>query len=78
MAHKVLGEKCGLVPIVSAIFTLLGVIVISRPPHLTGEEEFDLNSLVIIIKRQCLACFIQYLIKDLAEISAISYRLEQV
>lgn len=46
LAHCFIGEKCAIVPILTAILTMAGVIVISRPPMLTGEEQFDTNILV--------------------------------
>lgn len=46
VAHFVLGEKCGVVPIFTALLTLCGVIVISKPPILTGEEEMNNTVLV--------------------------------
>lgn len=46
MAHFCLGEKAGFVPFLAAIFALCGVIAITRPPFLTGEETFDVENLV--------------------------------
>lgn len=46
VAHFVLGEKCGVVPIFTSLLTLCGVIVISKPPILTGEEEMNNTVLV--------------------------------
>lgn len=46
VAHFVLKEKCGVVPIITAVITLCGVIVIAKPPILTGEEEMSNNVLV--------------------------------
>ena len=45
-AHYFLGEPCDIVPIITSITTLFGVIVILRPPHLTGKEEFDFDTMV--------------------------------
>ncbi|CAG7834662.1 unnamed protein product [Allacma fusca] len=45
-AHYMLDEPCGIVPIVTSVTTLLGVVVIIRPPHLTGKEDFDFDTLV--------------------------------
>ncbi|XP_021944944.2 solute carrier family 35 member G1 isoform X1 [Folsomia candida] len=40
VAHKVLGEKCGFIPILCAIVTVLGVGVMTRPSIFTGQKEF--------------------------------------
>jgi len=48
MAHFFLGEKCGVVPIIVAFTTLVGVGIVTKPPLLTGAESFDTNTLVII------------------------------
>lgn len=49
VAHKVLGERSGLIPILCATITLLGVGVISRPAILTGGKElFDKDVLVSV------------------------------
>jgi len=45
-AHCFIGEKCALVPIITAVLTFGGVFVISRPPIFTGQEEFDTDILV--------------------------------
>jgi drug/metabolite transporter (DMT)-like permease len=41
-----LGEECSVVPIFACILTLLGIGVMMRPSFLTGEENFDLDTLV--------------------------------
>ncbi|CAL8107555.1 unnamed protein product [Orchesella dallaii] len=46
VAHFVLGERCRVVPIFTAILTLCGVIIISKPPLLTGEEEMSASLLM--------------------------------
>jgi len=46
MAHFFLGEKMGIIPVLVAIVTFIGVVVMTRPPFITGEEEFDTNILV--------------------------------
>jgi uncharacterized membrane protein len=46
VAHLFLGEKCGIFPVVAGLLTIVGVAVIARPPMLTGEEEFDTDTLV--------------------------------
>lgn len=38
LAHFILGEPLGIVPVATSVFTLGGVIVIMRPPVLTGGE----------------------------------------
>jgi len=45
-AYFLLGEKCGVVPVLVAIVTLVGVGVITRPPWLTGGGAYDPNVLV--------------------------------
>ena len=46
LAHCFIGEKCAIVPIITALLTMAGVVVISRPPMLTGKEKFDTDILV--------------------------------
>jgi drug/metabolite transporter (DMT)-like permease len=46
VAYFVLGEKIGIVSVFTGIMSLIGVIIISRPPMLTGEESFDESILV--------------------------------
>ncbi|ODM89195.1 ABC transporter G family member 20, partial [Orchesella cincta] len=41
-----LGEKCGVVPIVFAIIAFCGILVMTRPPILTGAERYDENTLI--------------------------------
>lgn len=45
-AHYFLGEKCGVIPILSAVMTVFGVIVIAKPPHIFDNEEFDRKTMV--------------------------------
>ena len=45
-AHFCLGEKCGIVPIIVAFLTTVGVFVTMRPPVFTGEASFDTGTLV--------------------------------
>ena len=45
-ARIFLGEACGIVSILIALTTFLGVCVLTRPPFLTGAESFDNNILV--------------------------------
>lgn len=44
-AHFCLGEKCSIVSIILAILTAIGVIVIARPPIITGESDFNIEFL---------------------------------
>lgn len=46
LAHFFLGERCGVFPIIIAMVTLCGVIIVTKPPILTGATEFDANTLV--------------------------------
>ncbi len=41
-----LGEKCGVIPILCSFSVLIGVGIITRPPWITGEKEFDTELLV--------------------------------
>jgi len=45
-AYFLLGESCGVVPVMVAIVTLIGVGIITRPPWLTGEGHYDADILV--------------------------------
>lgn len=45
-AYFFLGEACGVLPIFTALLSIVGVGVISRPPILTGQESFDRDALV--------------------------------
>lgn len=46
IAHVVLGEKCGIIPILTAVSTVFGVAVMTRPPILTGQAEYNSETLV--------------------------------
>jgi len=46
LAHFCLGEKMGIVPILAAILTLGGLVVVTRPPFLTGEQSYNTRNLV--------------------------------
>lgn len=48
-AHFCLQEKCGIVTIPIALWTMLGVLIITRPPMITGESNFDRDTLVRIL-----------------------------
>lgn len=45
-AHYFLSEACGLIPILSAVMTVVGVVVIVNPSHILGREEFDRETMV--------------------------------
>ncbi|CAG7729703.1 unnamed protein product, partial [Allacma fusca] len=45
LAHFFLDEKCGVVSILVSILTGFGVVVIVRPPFITGSESFDTGML---------------------------------
>jgi drug/metabolite transporter (DMT)-like permease len=51
MAHFFLDEKCGVIPVIIAFTTLGGVIIVTRPPLLTGGEAFDNDTLVSLTKQ---------------------------
>ncbi|CAG7698834.1 unnamed protein product [Allacma fusca] len=46
LSHFMLREKFGVVPIFTALLTVLGIGVITRPPILSGAAEFDTNNLI--------------------------------
>jgi len=46
LAHFFLGERCGVFPIIVAFVTLCGVVIVTKPPLLTGAAGFDTNTLV--------------------------------
>jgi len=41
LAFAFLKEKCGILSIITAIVTLCGVIIIAKPPFITGAVEMD-------------------------------------
>jgi drug/metabolite transporter (DMT)-like permease len=45
VAHLVLGEKCGLIPTICGLGIIAGIFIIARPPLLTGNAEFDADTL---------------------------------
>jgi len=52
-----LGETCGVVPVVVAAVAMCGIGVMTRPPILTGAEDFDEKTLVrfiIILSHNCM------------------------
>lgn len=57
IAHFTLGEKCGVVPVIAGIFGVVGVLVIARPPMLTGAEAFDLDTVKgVLLALGCMVC----------------------
>lgn len=46
LAHFFLKERCGVFPIFIAFVTLCGVVIVTKPPILTGATEFDSDTLV--------------------------------
>ncbi|CAG7720923.1 unnamed protein product [Allacma fusca] len=46
VAYFVLGEKCGVIPIITCLITIIGVGIVARPPFLTSEAGFDTNVLI--------------------------------
>ncbi|CAL8087961.1 unnamed protein product [Orchesella dallaii] len=46
LAYFFLGEKLGVVPVLIALITLIGIGIITRPPILSGSQEFDPLNLV--------------------------------
>ncbi|ODN00890.1 Solute carrier family 35 member G1 [Orchesella cincta] len=63
LAHFCLKEKCGVMSVVFALTTAVGVIIISRPPILMGESEVNGAFLeVTILAGSGLLCTAMYLI----------------
>lgn len=50
IAHFLVGEPCGFFFVFTAILTLCGVGMITKPPFLTGATTFDYNTTVSINK----------------------------
>lgn len=46
LAHFFLGEKIGIIPVLVALATFAGVLIMTKPPFITGQEEFDPDTLV--------------------------------
>ncbi|CAL8110017.1 unnamed protein product [Orchesella dallaii] len=46
LAYFFLGEKLGIVPVLIALITLIGIGIITRPPILSGSQEFDPFNLI--------------------------------
>lgn len=46
LAHFTLGERLGLVTFLAALLTLGGIICIAKPPLLTGQDSYDMDTLV--------------------------------
>lgn len=49
LAKIFLNEKCGLITVIASLFTLVGVVAITRPPLITGASGFDHQTLVSFI-----------------------------
>ncbi|CAL8099512.1 unnamed protein product [Orchesella dallaii] len=49
VAFLFLGERCGLIPVFTAILALIGVAIISKPPALTGAEDLSENSFIGVL-----------------------------
>lgn len=47
LAHFFLGEKFGVVSILTAVLTLTGVFITSKPPILTGAKEMSSDTWVL-------------------------------
>ncbi|CAL8125842.1 unnamed protein product [Orchesella dallaii] len=62
LAHFCLNEQCGVVSVVLAIFTAIGVVIIARPPLITGESEFNVvyleGTMYAIAALLCTATFL--------------------
>jgi len=50
LAYFVLKEKCGISSIFAAVVSLIGIGIISRPPILSGEETFNMDTTVRILQ----------------------------
>jgi hypothetical protein len=46
LAHFFLGERCGVIPIIVSLTTIIGVGVVAKPPLITGQDSFDNDKLV--------------------------------
>lgn len=46
IAHFLVGEPCGMFFVFTAILTLCGVAMITKPPFITGDTTFDYNTSV--------------------------------
>ncbi|CAL8125840.1 unnamed protein product [Orchesella dallaii] len=63
LAHFCLNEKCGVMSVIFAVTTAVGVIIISRPPILSGKTEVNVAFLEItMIALAGLMCTAVYLI----------------
>ncbi|ODN04298.1 Solute carrier family 35 member G1 [Orchesella cincta] len=55
LAYFFLGEKLGIVPVLIAFVTLIGIGIIARPPILSGTQEFDpLNLIGVALALGCM------------------------
>ncbi|CAG7727928.1 unnamed protein product, partial [Allacma fusca] len=46
VAYFLLGEKCGLIPVVNCFLTIIGMCIVAKPPMLTGQESFETDLLI--------------------------------
>ena len=46
MAYFLLSETLGIVSMFAAVLTTIGIIVISRPPIFSGDEELSIETIV--------------------------------
>ncbi|ODN02169.1 Solute carrier family 35 member G1 [Orchesella cincta] len=57
MASFLLDEKCGVLPVFTTIMAFIGVALITRPPLLTSEAEFDFDNLIgVSLAFSCMLC----------------------
>ncbi|CAL8099506.1 unnamed protein product [Orchesella dallaii] len=57
MASLLLGEKFGVLPIFITIMAFIGVALITRPPLLTNEVEYNLDNLIgVALAFSCMLC----------------------
>lgn len=50
LAWIFLNEKCAFVPSLSALCIFTGIVLITKPPWITGTEEFEKDLLVFLLK----------------------------
>ncbi|OXA51262.1 hypothetical protein Fcan01_14188 [Folsomia candida] len=57
LAHVTLGEACSVMTILAGVLSLAGVLIISRPPMLTGQESWDGDTLIgVALALGCMVC----------------------
>ncbi len=59
IAHFLVGEPCGFFFVFTAILTLCGVGLITKPPFITGASTFDYNTSVSLL--ECLMIYYENL-----------------